>query len=346
MVASTNDAEIGRDLSKEACFEEGKSAVTIVENRAGHIGSPEITISTPIFAKETGRPIGVIVNYILISEVNKLLIGEHVKELGAISSGKGKGAWKTMEVYLVNRDKLMITKSIFVKDAILLKQIVDTLPVNLCLTTGEEMADFTRITGVEVVGASMYIPSMKWVLLVEIDKSEVLAPIRYVLINALITASVVIVMVVLLFVVFIRKMVKPLRKISEAAKKIASGNFEVVVPVQAHDEIGVLCESFNYMAHHIKARTTALIKSETMFKTLFESNPDGIIIVNREGRIAQINKQGETLFGYTRDELLTQTIEVLVLGAFQGTSCKIPQRIFCRTQNQGYGRVFWSFCQT
>ncbi|MCR4322107.1 MAG: EAL domain-containing protein [Candidatus Brocadiaceae bacterium] len=262
VVASTNNAEIGRDLSKEACFEEGKSAVTIVENRAGHIGLPEITISTPIFAKETGRPIGVIVNYILISEVNKLLIGEHIKELGAISSGKEKGAWKTMEIYLVNRDKLMITKSIFVEDAIL-KQVVDTLPVNLCLISSKEMAGFYKdYRGVEVVGASMYIPSMKWLLLVEIDRSEVLTPIRYVLINALITAAVVIVMVVLLFVVFIRKMVKPLRKISEAAKKIASGNFDVVVPVHAHDEIGVLCESFNYMAHHIKARITALTKSE------------------------------------------------------------------------------------
>src|SRR3990172_7166007 len=103
---------------------------------------------------------------------------------------------------------------------------------------------------------------MKGVLFVEVDKSEVLAPIRDALINALITAAVVIVMIVLLFVVFIKKMVKPLRKISEAAKKIASGNFDVVVPVQTHDEIGVLCESFNYMTDHIKARTTALARSE------------------------------------------------------------------------------------
>src|SRR3990172_5109504 len=103
---------------------------------------------------------------------------------------------------------------------------------------------------------------MKGVLFVEVDKSEVLAPIRDALINALITAAVVIVMIVLLFVVFIKKMVKPLRKISEAAKKIASGNFDVVVPVQTHDEIGVLCESFNYMTDHIKSRTTALTRSE------------------------------------------------------------------------------------
>jgi|GEM_PF-633027 len=262
VVASTNNAEMGRDLSKEACFEEGQNAVTIGENRAGHRGLPEITISTPIFTKETGRPIGMIVNYILISELNKLLLGEYVEKLGALSWGKGKGTWKTLEIYLVNRDKRMITKSIFVKDAIL-KQIVDTLPVNLCLTSNEEMAGFYKdYRGVEVVGASMYIPSMKWVLLIEIDKDEVLAPIRYVLINALITAVVVIVMIVLLFIGFIKKMVTPLRKISEASKKIASGNFDVVVPVQTHDEIGVLCESFNYMTDHIKSRTTALIRSE------------------------------------------------------------------------------------
>ena len=262
VVASTNNAEMGRDLSKEACFEEGKNAVTIVENRAGHRGLPEITISTPILTKETGRPVGVIVNYILISELNKLLTGEYVKEFGAISWGMGKGAWKTLEIYLVNRDKLMITKSIFVEDAIL-KQVVDTLPVNLCLISSKEMAGFYKdYRGIEVVGASMYIPSMKWVLLVEIDKSEVLSPIKHVLISALITAVVVIVMIVLLFAGFMKKMVTPLRKISDAAKKIASGNFDVVVPVQTHDEIGVLCESFNYMTHHIKARTTALTRSE------------------------------------------------------------------------------------
>ncbi len=262
VVASTNNAEMGKDLSKEACFEEGKNAVAIVENRAGHMGLPEITISTPILTKETGRPVGVIVNYILISELNKLLTGEYVKEFGAISWGKGKGAWKTLEMYLVNRDKLMITKSIFVEDAVL-KQIVNTLPVNLCLTSGEEMAGFYKdYRGVEVVGASMYIPSMKWVLLVEIDKSEVLSPIKHVLISALITAAVVIAMIVLLFAGFIKKMVTPLRKISDAAKKIASGNFDVVVPVQTHDEIGVLCESFNHMTDHINARTTALAESE------------------------------------------------------------------------------------
>ena len=91
---------------------------------------------------------------------------------------KGKGDWQTLEVYLVNRDKRMITKSIFVKDAVG-KQVVDTLPINEGLTSNKGINGFFRgYRGVEVAGASMYIPSMKWVLLVGIDKDEVLLPVK------------------------------------------------------------------------------------------------------------------------------------------------------------------------
>ena len=48
-------------------------------------------------------------------------------------------------MYLVNKDKLMITESIFIKDAAL-KQTVDTLPVQRGLEANEEIAGFTRIT--------------------------------------------------------------------------------------------------------------------------------------------------------------------------------------------------------
>ena len=262
VVASTNNAEIGRDLSRETIFLEGKETVTMVEKCFGHCELTEIAISAPILNKDTGRLIGVIVNYIPIAELDNIVTGRYSHHLEAASWAKGKGAWKTLEIYLVNRDKLMITESIFVKDAVW-KQVVDTLPINEGLTSNKEITGFYRdYRGVEVAGASMYIPSVKWILLVEIDKSEVLSPIKHVLVSALITAAVVIVMIVLLFAGFMKKMVMPLRKISDAAKKIASGNFDVVVPVQTHDEIGVLCESFNYMTDHINARTTALARSE------------------------------------------------------------------------------------
>ncbi|MCZ7602862.1 MAG: PAS domain S-box protein [Melioribacteraceae bacterium] len=55
-----------------------------------------------------------------------------------------------------------------------------------------------------------------------------------------------------------------------------------------------------------------LIESEATFSTLFESAPDALIVVDDEGIINQINEQVEKLFGYSRDELIGNTINVLI----------------------------------
>ena len=47
-------------------------------------------------------------------------------------------------------------------------------------------------------------------------------------------------------------------------------------------------------------------------RTLLEAVPDAIVAVNHEGVILQINSQTEGLFGYTREELIGQRIEILV----------------------------------
>lgn len=45
---------------------------------------------------------------------------------------------------------------------------------------------------------------------------------------------------------------------------------------------------------------------------LIESAPDGIVIVDRDGRIHLVNGQTESLFGYPRDELLGRSVEMLL----------------------------------
>ncbi len=53
--------------------------------------------------------------------------------------------------------------------------------------------------------------------------------------------------------------------------------------------------------------------AETLLsRTLMEAVPDAIVAVNHEGVILQINSQTESLFGYTREELIGQRIETLV----------------------------------
>ncbi|HWQ28983.1 MAG TPA: PAS domain S-box protein, partial [Dehalococcoidia bacterium] len=66
---------------------------------------------------------------------------------------------------------------------------------------------------------------------------------------------------------------------------------------------------------------------DATFEGLLESAPDAIVIVDTEGRIVIVNREAERLFGYSRQELIGQPVELLV-----------PQRLrdLHRSHRQGY----------
>jgi PAS domain S-box-containing protein len=59
-------------------------------------------------------------------------------------------------------------------------------------------------------------------------------------------------------------------------------------------------------------------RAEDQFRKLLESAPDAMVIVNRQGQIVLVNTRTEQLFGYRRDELLNQSVEILVPERFHG----------------------------
>jgi PAS domain S-box-containing protein len=53
-------------------------------------------------------------------------------------------------------------------------------------------------------------------------------------------------------------------------------------------------------------------QNDAAFRGLLEAAPDAMLVVSRDGRIAFVNSQTEELFGYAREELVGEGIELLV----------------------------------
>lgn len=59
-------------------------------------------------------------------------------------------------------------------------------------------------------------------------------------------------------------------------------------------------------------------QADEMFRGLLESAPDAVVIVGQDGRINLVNSQADTMFGYPREELLGQQVEVLLPDSARG----------------------------
>lgn len=81
----------------------------------------------------------------------------------------------------------------------------------------------------------------------------------------------------------------PIGRIMNRAKRLAAGEFDIMLEVDSDDEIGQLTRAFNHMARNLKNTLTEIASEKNKIETIFNYMTDGIIAFNIKGELIHIN---------------------------------------------------------
>jgi diguanylate cyclase (GGDEF)-like protein/PAS domain S-box-containing protein len=110
-----------------------------------------------------------------------------------------------------------------------------------------------------------------------------------------------------------RRIVRPLRQLSQDASALAAGDLSHRTRVQTDGEVGLLATSFNQMAAALQQReedasraAEDLKQAKDTLSVVIDSSPVAIVCSDPERRIFLWNRAAERIFGYTAEEAIGQ----------------------------------------
>ncbi len=98
---------------------------------------------------------------------------------------------------------------------------------------------------------------------------------------------------------------KPIKELRQALVSAGEGDRRKQVPVKRHDELGELAMVFNQMQRD-------LLRSESRIRAVMDNVVDGVITLTEEGCIDAVNPAVEHIFGYSPEELIGKSVDVLI----------------------------------
>ena len=96
---------------------------------------------------------------------------------------------------------------------------------------------------------------------------------------------------------FSRKLTSPIRDMEQFTEKLRKGEQPGSLMIRSSDEIGMLAQNINYMVEELQRRIAALQEEKAKVEAAFSSALDGVLILNRDGRIETQNQGMSAILG-------------------------------------------------
>lgn len=276
-----------RDYFKSSM--QGQSSVTPVQY-SDIIKKYYVTLSAPFYSSQNGAIIGTVNALILMDSIEEIL-NEGINDIGA-----------TGDIYLVDQAGLLNTNPSLSEEA-------DATAFSTTITTealeqlkpnfDSNNSDF-RFTGIyrdyrdeQVLGTASFVDigATKLGMIIEVDETEALAPVRNLQMMVVIVLIFAIGASVVIVSVLSKRITKPLQTVSALMDEAGQGNLAVRGEYDSHDEIGKLCVDFNELVEKIGGSLKEIVQATEVLNESADAmdRVAGSIAVGSEETSSKIN---------------------------------------------------------
>jgi class 3 adenylate cyclase len=273
-IGAYNESNLARLFaSVRRSKEKDYARIIDLESYAPSYGAPAAFIAAPIYNQD--KFIGVLAIQVPVDEINNVMTGNRKWE----ADGLGKSG----ETYLVGPDYLMRSVSRFLIETpeeylktlvalgvnnetikrirqyktSVLAQAVKTTAVEESMMGKQDIKIIRDYRDIPVLSSYslLQIEGLKWAILSEIDLAEAYAPIYDFERQLVISATLLMLLVILLAMVMASLFVKPINQLIASARKVAAGQLDAIAVLETEDEFGELAQSFNLMVSSLRDQT-------------------------------------------------------------------------------------------
>jgi two-component system, NtrC family, sensor histidine kinase KinB len=104
-----------------------------------------------------------------------------------------------------------------------------------------------------------------------------------------------------------RRFGAPIEALAKAADNIGQGNFEVTLPISSAAEMNLLTRRFGIMAEalrqHQATNVDELLAGQQRLQAVLDSIDDGLLMIDRQGRLEHLNPVAQRQLGWDEDRL-------------------------------------------
>jgi diguanylate cyclase (GGDEF)-like protein len=208
------------------------------------LGKAAIALAVPI-RQADGKYVGA-----LMAKLNLRAVADVLQRLAPRDEGKGGGAGGG-DLYVMTEQGRLILRS-RVSSAELMRTKLPTETVQALVDREGSSVEYKRADGQDIIGTLRRVPALRWAAVVEMPRAEAFRQAgggggTGLVLLALLVAAALAAYVGLLIV-------RPLRRLSSVAAKVAGGDLSVELPTGAGGEIGQLTQVFKNLVARVRER--------------------------------------------------------------------------------------------